>query len=138
MMTKTVHWWSWSCDLHRLSERSFFSRKYFRRPHRHPQKLIFYISGRKGDHEWLRMTNAFILCDLVWNVQKSHTSVHLAFYFVLALVLCLMTSIDYYMCSRRFLHIAVCLAFFYVLQQVVWMGSLLIAAGMSYFHFINQ
>ncbi len=30
------------------------------------------VSGRHGDHEWLRMTNAFILCDLVWNVQKSH------------------------------------------------------------------
>ncbi len=28
--------------------------------------------GGNGDHEWLRMTNAFILCDLVWKVQKSH------------------------------------------------------------------
>ncbi len=28
------------------------------------------IIGRNGDHEWLRMTNAFILCDLVWNVEK--------------------------------------------------------------------
>ncbi len=25
-----------------------------------------------GDHEWLRMTNAFILCDLVWKVKKGH------------------------------------------------------------------
>ncbi len=32
------------------------------------------VSGRNGDHEWLRMTNAFILCDLVWNVQKSHAA----------------------------------------------------------------
>ncbi len=30
------------------------------------------VSGRNGDHEWLRVTNAFILCDLVWKVQKSH------------------------------------------------------------------
>ncbi len=30
------------------------------------------VRGRNGDHEWLRMTNAFILCDLVWKVQKSH------------------------------------------------------------------
>ncbi len=28
------------------------------------------VSGRSGDHEWPRMTNAFILCDLVWKVQK--------------------------------------------------------------------
>ncbi len=32
------------------------------------------ISGRNGDHEWLRMTNAFILCDLIWKVQKSHAA----------------------------------------------------------------
>ncbi len=30
------------------------------------------ISGRNGNHEWLRMTNAFILCNLQWKVQKSH------------------------------------------------------------------
>ncbi len=30
------------------------------------------ISGINGDHEWLRMTNVFIICDLVWKVQKSH------------------------------------------------------------------
>ncbi len=28
------------------------------------------VNGRNGDHEWLRMTNAFILCGLVWKVQK--------------------------------------------------------------------
>ncbi len=28
------------------------------------------VSGRNSDHEWLRMTNAFILCDLVWKVKK--------------------------------------------------------------------
>ncbi len=32
------------------------------------------VSGRTGDHEWLRMTNAFILCDLVLKVQKSHAA----------------------------------------------------------------
>ncbi len=32
------------------------------------------VSGRNGDHEWLRMTNAFILCDLIWKIQKSHTA----------------------------------------------------------------
>ncbi len=40
------------------------------------KRLLFpykQISGRNGDHEWLRMTtNAFILCDLIWKVQKSH------------------------------------------------------------------
>ncbi len=30
------------------------------------------VSGRNGDHEWLKMTNDFILCDLEWKVQKSH------------------------------------------------------------------
>ncbi len=23
-------------------------------------------------YEWFKMTNAFILCDLLWKVQKSH------------------------------------------------------------------
>ncbi len=32
------------------------------------------IGGRNGDHEWFRMTNGFILCDLVWKVQKSHAA----------------------------------------------------------------
>ncbi len=53
--------------------KEFLSRKYSRRPHRDTQKLIYkQICGRNGDHEWLKMTNAFILCDLVWKVQKSH------------------------------------------------------------------
>ncbi len=53
----------------------FFSRKYSRRLHINPQKFIFQYkqeSGRNGDHEWLRMTNSFILYDLVWKVEKSH------------------------------------------------------------------
>ncbi len=28
-------------------------------------------SGRKGDHEWLRMNSAFILCDLLWKVKNN-------------------------------------------------------------------
>ncbi len=32
------------------------------------------MSGRNGDHEWIRMINAFILCDLVWKVLKSHAA----------------------------------------------------------------
>ncbi len=49
-----------------------FSIKYSIRSHRDPQKFIFFINGRNGDHEWLRMANTLILCDLVWKVQKSH------------------------------------------------------------------
>ncbi len=30
------------------------------------------VSRRNGEHEWLRITTAFILCDLVWKVQKNH------------------------------------------------------------------
>ncbi len=45
----------------------FFLWKYCRRTHRAPEKVIFslYISRTNGDHEWLRMINAFILCDLL-------------------------------------------------------------------------
>ncbi len=32
------------------------------------------VSGRNRDCEWLRMTNAFILCDLSWKVQKGHAA----------------------------------------------------------------
>ncbi len=31
-----------------------------------------HVSGWNGDDKWLRMTNAFILCNLLWKVQKSH------------------------------------------------------------------
>ncbi len=31
-----------------------------------------HVSGRNGDNEWHKMTNAFILCDLVWKVRKCH------------------------------------------------------------------
>ncbi len=52
---------------------SFFSRKYSRRDHRDPQKFIFFIKTcewEKWWSWWLRMTNAFILCNLLWKVQK--------------------------------------------------------------------
>ncbi len=32
------------------------------------------VSGRNGDHEWLRMTNAFILWDLLWKAQQNHAA----------------------------------------------------------------
>ncbi len=43
-----------------------------------PTKYHFFpykqISGRNSDHEWLRMTSAFILCDLLWKVQKNNAA----------------------------------------------------------------
>ncbi len=46
--------------------------------HTDPQKLVFLpykqVIGRNGDHKWLRMINAFILCDLLWKVQKNHSA----------------------------------------------------------------
>ncbi len=53
---------------------SFFSRKYSRRAHRDPPKFIFFIKTNKWGKWWswwLRITNAFILCNLLWKVQKS-------------------------------------------------------------------
>ncbi len=35
---------------------------------------IWKVSGINGDHEWLRMTNAFVLYDLSWKVEKSHAA----------------------------------------------------------------
>ncbi len=53
----------------------FFSRKYSRRLHRDPQKFIYkQVNGRNGVHEWLRLTNALRLCDLLWKVYKCHAS----------------------------------------------------------------
>ncbi len=31
-------------------------------------------SARNADHKWLIMTNAFILCDLLWKVKKSYAA----------------------------------------------------------------
>ncbi len=53
-----------------------FSREYTPKGITRSTKVFFFsykhVSGRNGDHEWLRMTNAFILCDLLWRVQKCH------------------------------------------------------------------
>ncbi len=50
---------------------SFFSWKYSRRAHRDPQKFIKTIKWEKWWSWWLRMTNVFILCNVLWKVQKS-------------------------------------------------------------------
>ncbi len=68
-MTKSAHWWLRSCDLHGWSGWKV-SRKYSRRLYRNPQKFIFSILTSKLG----RMTNACILCDLLWKVQKSHVA----------------------------------------------------------------
>ncbi len=49
-------------------------RKYSKRAHRDPQKFILFIKTSKWEKWWpwwLRMTNAFILCNLLWKVQKN-------------------------------------------------------------------
>ncbi len=43
-------------------------------PYKNSFSLYKQVSVRNGDHEWLKTTNAFILCDLFWKVQKSHTA----------------------------------------------------------------
>ncbi len=43
-------------------------------PHKSSFSLYKQVSVRNGNHEWLRTTNAFILCDLFWNVQKHHAT----------------------------------------------------------------
>ncbi len=51
----------------------FFLKKILKTAAQRPTKVhFFYINKIMGDYEWLRMTNAFILCDLVWKVQKRH------------------------------------------------------------------
>ncbi len=56
---------------------SYVSWTYYRRSHTDPQKFFFpykQVSGRICDHEWFRITNAFILCDLLRKIQKSHAA----------------------------------------------------------------
>ncbi len=53
---------------------SFFLWKCSRRAHRDPQKFFFFMKTSKWEKWWswwLRMNNAFILCNLLWKVQKS-------------------------------------------------------------------
>ncbi len=56
----------------------FFLKKILHKAAQRPITVHFFpyeqVSGRNGDHDWLRMTNTFILCDLVWKVQKSHAA----------------------------------------------------------------
>ncbi len=64
----------WVTMLKQWAVGSFFLRKYSRRAHKDPQKFFFFIKTSKWVKWWswwLRMTNAFILCNLLWKVQKS-------------------------------------------------------------------
>ncbi len=35
-------------------------------------KSSFFSFKQVSDHEWFRMTKAFILCDLLWKIPKRH------------------------------------------------------------------
>ncbi len=63
-----VIWFAW------VIWEEFFSQDNTLEGHTEVHKSSFFpykhASGRNGDHEWLRMTNAFILCDLVWKFKK--------------------------------------------------------------------
>ncbi len=64
----------WAPMLKRWDVGSFFSHKYSRRAHRDPQKFFFFITTSKWEKWWswwFRMTDAFILYNLLWKVQKS-------------------------------------------------------------------
>ncbi len=67
-----VMWFAW------VIWREFFSQESTPEGNTDTHKSSFFpykqIGGRNGDHEWLRMTNAFILCDLLWKVQKRHAA----------------------------------------------------------------
>ncbi len=60
------------------NQRGVFSQENTPEDHTKTYKSSFFpykqVSGRNGDHDWLRMNNTFILCDLVWKVQKSHAA----------------------------------------------------------------
>ncbi len=79
-MTKSAQRLSWSFDLHGCSRGGgeFFLTKYIPEGCTVTHKRSFFpykqVNGRNDDHEWLRMTNAFMLCDLLWNVQKNHAA----------------------------------------------------------------
>ncbi len=67
-----IIWFAW------VIWREFFLKNILQKATQRPTKVHFFpykqVRKRNGDHEWLRMTNAFILCDFVWNVQKSHAA----------------------------------------------------------------
>ncbi len=67
---QNLHWWSWSWG-------SFFLRNTLEcLTEIHKSSLFPYkqVSRRNCDHERLRMTNIFMLCDLLWKVQKNHAA----------------------------------------------------------------
>ncbi len=85
---------------------SFFSRKYSRRAQRDPQKSIFFIKTSKWEKWWswwLRMTNAFILCNLLWKVQKAlqRTEMEALIYVMNSLLLNSVQSVHYVLGIRR-------------------------------------
>ncbi len=52
----------------------FFLTKILQKSSQGPTKVLFFIKTSKWEKwwwGWLRMTNAFILCNLLWKVQKS-------------------------------------------------------------------
>ncbi len=51
-----------------------FRKKILHKTTQRPTKGLFSYKQVSGDHEWLRMCNAFILCDLVSKVQKGHAA----------------------------------------------------------------
>ncbi len=65
----------WAPMLKQWAVGNYFLRKYSRRAHRDPQKFFFiFIKSSKWENWWswwFRMTNAFILCNLLRKVQKS-------------------------------------------------------------------
>ncbi len=72
-MTKSAHWCSWSCDLHGNLEGVLSHENTpegLTETHKSSSFPYKQTSGKNGYQEWLRMTNAFILCDLIWKVMQ--------------------------------------------------------------------
>ncbi len=71
LLVVMVMWFAW------VIWEEFFSKENTSEGNTETHKGLFYpykqVSGRNGDHEWHRMTNAFI-CNLLWKVQKSHAA----------------------------------------------------------------
>ncbi len=65
-MVVMVMWFAW------VIWGEFFSHENTQECHTQTHKSKFFpykqVSGRNGDHEWLRMANTFI-CDLLWKVK---------------------------------------------------------------------
>ncbi len=63
-------WFAW------VIWKEFFLKKILQQASQRPTTVhFFHINKWVGEmDEWLRMTNALILCDLIWNVQKRHAA----------------------------------------------------------------